>query len=108
MHAQLQGIMGTVYPLIFRQCKILRSNVKVSDRRPYNCHGQVEYPDEGGWVAYLTSRTQRVMVQLFVQRKQLKLHIKDKEGDVTIEYYCNDDEMEDRNGIRRRQDSSGN
>ena len=32
-------------------------------------------------------RTQHVTVQLFIHRQQLKLKTKDKEGDVTIEYY---------------------
>ena len=50
----------------------------------------------GGWALSQTSRTQRVMVQLFVQRERLTLHTKDNKGDVTIEYYCDDGEMEDR------------
>ena len=45
-----------------------------------------------------TRRTQRLTVQLFVHCERLKLQTKDKEGDITIEYYYNDGESVDRTG----------
>ena len=44
----------------------------------------------------LLRRLQRVTVQLFVHCERLQLQTKDKEGDITIEYYYNDGDMEDR------------
>ena len=38
----------------------------------------------------------------------VKLQTKDKESDVTMEYYYYDGELEERHGIRRRQNSSQN
>ena len=50
-------------------------------------------------------RSQHVPVQLFVHCKWLKLQAKDNEGD---ECYCTDGKLEERRGIRRQLNSSGN
>ena len=53
-------------------------------------------------------QSRHVLVQLFVHHERFKLQTKDKEGVVTTEYYYNDDELEERRGIRRHQNLSGN
>ena len=53
-------------------------------------------------------QSRHVLVQLFVHHERFKLQTKDKEGDVTTECYYNDDELEERRGIIRRQNLSGN